>query len=265
MPKPRYSLAIISGTLRHWWTIICLNRRSTARRFAWQNFLRPVGARNTTHCRSQRRTTRRNRAKSNDAAPIPIRGEPPHRDGGFCLSRRIKVLPDIEAPESVVPQCRRTSPFPCVNGYVLIPVDDGFLVGQIEWLTVERSAYPKRRRHAGFGLIDLPYPLRKMSLNPLGTLRKKSFDPEQGEGYSFVEEPMRSLRLAPEFRSRQNANCDRLLSPVSRARQDRHKPARRKCRGACGPRPIVRSPPCCARQYGQWQVMLRGRLHPVVT
>ena len=62
-------------------------------------------------------------------------------------------------------------PFPRVNGYLLIPLDEGFLVGQIEWLTIERSAFPKRRGMQDFGLVDLPFPLRRLSLSPLGTLR----------------------------------------------------------------------------------------------
>ncbi len=85
----------------------------------------------------------------------------------------IKVSLDIEAPESVALNTGTPRPFPRVNGYVLIPNDDGYLVGQVEWLTIERSAYPKRRGMADFGLIDLPYPLRKLSLNPIGTLRKR--------------------------------------------------------------------------------------------
>lgn len=97
----------------------------------------------------------------------------------------IKVALDIEAPESVAMNAGGPRPFPRVNSYVLIPVDDGYLVGQIEWITVERSAFPKRRGMQDFGLVDLPYPLRKMSLNPLGTLRKKSINPEEGEEYSF--------------------------------------------------------------------------------
>src|ERR1700694_4927862 len=94
----------------------------------------------------------------------------------------VKVLLDIEAPESVALTAGGARPFPRVNGYVLMPVDDGYLVGQIEWLTIERSAFPKRRGVQDFGLVDLPYPLRKMSLNPLGTLRKQ---PSPGEHYSF--------------------------------------------------------------------------------
>lgn len=100
----------------------------------------------------------------------------------FIAPDEVKVLLDIEAPESVALNAGGPRPFPRVNGYVLMPVDDGFLVGQIEWLTIERSAFPKRRGVQDFGLIDLPYPLRKMSLNSLGTLRKQ---PGVGESYQF--------------------------------------------------------------------------------
>jgi hypothetical protein len=75
-------------------------------------------------------------------------------------------------------------PFPRINSYVLIPGDQGYLVGQVEWITIERSQYPKRKGMQDFGLVDLPYPLRKMSLNPLGNL---NYDDKQGDrqGYLF--------------------------------------------------------------------------------
>lgn len=92
----------------------------------------------------------------------------------FISPDEVKVILDIEAPDSVALNAGGVRPFPRVNGYVLMPVDDGYLVGQIEWMTIERSAFPKRRGMQDFGLIDLPYPLRKMSLNPLGTLRKQA-------------------------------------------------------------------------------------------
>lgn len=100
----------------------------------------------------------------------------------FVSPDEIKVALDIEAPESIALNAGGPRPFPRINSYVLIPVDDAFLVGQIEWLTVERSAFPKRRGMKDFGLVDLPYPLRKMSLNPLGTLRKS---PRDGAQYAF--------------------------------------------------------------------------------
>ena len=91
----------------------------------------------------------------------------------FVSPEEIKVVLDIEAPESIALNTGGPRPFPRVNGYLLVPVDDGFLVGQIEWITFERSPFPKRRGMQDFGLIDLPYPLRKLRLNPLGTLRAK--------------------------------------------------------------------------------------------
>ena len=91
----------------------------------------------------------------------------------FVSPDEMKVALDIEAPESVALNAGGPRPFPRVNGYLLIPVDDGFLVGQVEWLTIERSAFPKRRGLQDFGLVDLPYPLRRLSLNPLGTLQTK--------------------------------------------------------------------------------------------
>ena len=99
----------------------------------------------------------------------------------FVSPDEIKVALDIEAPESVALNAGTPRPFPRVNGYLLIPVDEGFLVGQVEWLTVERSAFPKRRGMQDFGLVDLPYPLRRLSLNPLGTLRTQP----DGAGYIF--------------------------------------------------------------------------------
>ncbi len=91
----------------------------------------------------------------------------------FISPDEVRVLLDIDAPDSVALNAGGVRPFPRVNGYVLLPVDDGYLVGQIEWLTIDRSAFPKRRGVQDFGLIDLPYPSRKMRLNPLGTLRKQ--------------------------------------------------------------------------------------------
>ena len=86
---------------------------------------------------------------------------------------RIEVSIDISAPESIALNTGIPRPFPRVNDYLLIPVDESFITGQVEWLTVERSAFPKRSGMRDFGLVDLPYPLRKLRLNPLGTLRMR--------------------------------------------------------------------------------------------
>ncbi len=91
----------------------------------------------------------------------------------FVSPDEIKVAIDIDAPESVALNTGTPRPFPRVNGYLLISVDEGFLVGQVEWMTIERSPFPKRRGMQDFGLIDLPYPLRRLRLNPLGMLRER--------------------------------------------------------------------------------------------
>ena len=99
----------------------------------------------------------------------------------FVSPDEIKVVLDVEAPESVALNAGGPRPFPRVNGYLLVAVDDAFLVGQTEWITVEHSTFPKRRGMQDFGLVDLPYPLRKLRLNPLGTLRLK----ESNGAYAF--------------------------------------------------------------------------------
>ena len=89
----------------------------------------------------------------------------------FVAPDDIRVTLDIEAPESVALNAGLPRPFPRVNGYLVIPVDECLLVGQIEWITIQQSPFPKRRGMQDFGLVDLPYPLRRLRLNPLGTLR----------------------------------------------------------------------------------------------
>ncbi len=99
----------------------------------------------------------------------------------FVSPDEIKVTLDIEAPDSVALIAGGPRPFPRVNGYLLVAVDEAFLVGQVEWLTVERSPFPKRRGVQDFGLVDLPYPLRRLRINPLGTLLRLA----PGGNYAF--------------------------------------------------------------------------------
>lgn len=88
----------------------------------------------------------------------------------FVSPDEIKVILEIDSPDSVALNTGTPRSFPRVNSYVLIPNEMGSLVAQVEWITVERSQFPKRRGMQDFGLIDLPFPLKKMSLNPLGKL-----------------------------------------------------------------------------------------------
>lgn len=103
----------------------------------------------------------------------------------FIAPDEIKVLLDIEAPDGVALNAGTPRPFPRINGYVLIPNDDGYLVAQVAWITIERSQYPKRKGMQDFGLVDLPYPMRKMSLSPLGGLAYESKDTNGDDVYRF--------------------------------------------------------------------------------
>ncbi len=82
----------------------------------------------------------------------------------------IRVLLEPNAPQATALNTGVPVGFPRINGYLLIPNETGALVGLIVWLGVERSQFPKRTGLKDFGLVDLPFPLRKISLTPLGTL-----------------------------------------------------------------------------------------------
>ncbi|BCK22203.1 DUF87 domain-containing protein [Vibrio cholerae] len=101
---------------------------------------------------------------------------------GFVSPSEIRVSLEIDSPDSVSLQGGSPRNFPRINSYVLISSDDGFLVGQVEWIAVEHSPYPKRRGLQDFGLIDLPFPLKKLSINPVGTLRVD----RKNEGFKFT-------------------------------------------------------------------------------
>jgi len=84
---------------------------------------------------------------------------------------RIEVLLDLEAPQVTALNTGTPVAFPRINGYVLIPNESGAIIGGISSVRIERLPYPKRRgTQQDFGLVDLPFPARLMSLTPLGTL-----------------------------------------------------------------------------------------------
>ncbi len=83
---------------------------------------------------------------------------------------RIEVLLEPNAPQATALNTGIPSGFPRINGHLLIPNETGAVVGLIVGLGIERSAFPKRTGLKDFGLVDLPFPLRKIALTPLGTL-----------------------------------------------------------------------------------------------
>jgi len=84
----------------------------------------------------------------------------------------IIVLLETDAPQNTALNTGVPSLFPRINSFVLIPNEVGALVGIISWLGVEQSTYPKRKGLKDFDLIDLPFPLRKIKIIPVGTIKR---------------------------------------------------------------------------------------------
>jgi DNA helicase HerA-like ATPase len=100
--------------------------------------------------------------------------------------QEIKVLLEINAPENTAINTGIPQVFPKVNGFVLMPNEAGALIGIISWIGIERSPFPKRSNYKDFDLIDLPFPLRKLSVSPIGVLKESSgkYEIERGV-YSY--------------------------------------------------------------------------------
>lgn len=92
----------------------------------------------------------------------------------FIAPDEIKVQLDLEAPDGIAANAGLPREFPRINSYVLIPNERGHIVCQVEWINIERSAFPKRKGYQDYGLIDLPFPIRKMKVAPLGILKMNS-------------------------------------------------------------------------------------------
>ena len=84
---------------------------------------------------------------------------------------QIFVLLELDAPQSTALNAGLPVAFPRIGSYVLLPNESGATVGYIAWVGIQRSPYPKRSGLRDFGLIDLPFPLRKMRVVPAGTLK----------------------------------------------------------------------------------------------
>lgn len=91
----------------------------------------------------------------------------------YVSPNEIKVVLDTSAPQNIALNTGSPSLFPRINGFVLIPNEVGALVGLISWIGVENSQFPKRKGYKDFDLIDLPFPLRRMSITPMGTLKQE--------------------------------------------------------------------------------------------
>ncbi len=79
-----------------------------------------------------------------------------------------RIVLDIDAPQSTALNTGSPTPFPNINSYLLIPTAGAMIVGLVVWVGIERSAFPRRAGLKDFGLVDLPYPMRKLTLSPQG-------------------------------------------------------------------------------------------------
>lgn len=87
----------------------------------------------------------------------------------------LRVAIDIEAPHGTALSSGVPVHFPRVNGLVVIPVEDGSLVGLVNSLAIVPSNFPKRTGLKDYGVVDLPYPARQMDITPLGVLRRSGY------------------------------------------------------------------------------------------
>jgi DNA helicase HerA-like ATPase len=85
---------------------------------------------------------------------------------------RVDVRLEVDAPQTTALNTGSPTAFPRLNGFIVIPNESGALVGIVTWLGIEHSSYPKRPGLKDFGLVDLPFPLRKMHVVPVGTLER---------------------------------------------------------------------------------------------
>ncbi|MDN5912862.1 MAG: DUF87 domain-containing protein [Yaniella sp.] len=88
----------------------------------------------------------------------------------FVSPDKIEVVLDSVAPDAIAINTGSPASFPRVNEYLLLPGDGGFTVGQIEWITVERSPQPQRYSRLDRDLVDIAHPMRRLSLSPVGVL-----------------------------------------------------------------------------------------------
>jgi uncharacterized protein len=87
---------------------------------------------------------------------------------------RITVRLELDAPQTTALNTGTPTAFPRLNGFVVVPNESGALVGIVVWLGVEPSYHAKRPGLKDFDLVDLPFPLRKMHLVPIGTLERRT-------------------------------------------------------------------------------------------
>jgi hypothetical protein len=83
----------------------------------------------------------------------------------------VRISLESRTPQATAFNTGTPTPFPRINSYVLIPNEAGATVCHISWIGTERASFPRTSSAKDAGLIDLPFPSRKMVVSPLGTLK----------------------------------------------------------------------------------------------
>ena len=97
-------------------------------------------------------------------------------------AERILVRLDPDAPQATALNTGAPAGFPRINGYVLIPNEGGATACIISSVRIDRLPFPTRMAtQKDFGLVDLPFPSRVMTLTPIGTLKARPV----GDALSF--------------------------------------------------------------------------------
>src|SRR4051794_28955358 len=95
------------------------------------------------------------------------------------------VAVDPEAPHGIALGSGTPVGFPHINGLVIIPTDDGSVVGVVHSVGIVPADYPKRPGLRDYGLIDLPFPARRLGVTPLGILRLQSYSKDGQAEYAI--------------------------------------------------------------------------------
>lgn len=83
----------------------------------------------------------------------------------------LTVAVDPEAPHGTALGSGTPTRFPHVNGIVVVPSDEGLVVGTVHSVGIVPADYPKRTGLRDYGVVDLPFPSRRLGVTPLGVLR----------------------------------------------------------------------------------------------
>ncbi|MEV4421952.1 DUF87 domain-containing protein [Patulibacter sp. NPDC049589] len=90
-------------------------------------------------------------------------------------SQLIARLSD-EAPFTTSLNAGAPTPFPRLNSFVVVAHESGAMVGMVTWIGAEAARWPPGHRRDETGLVDLPYPSRRMAITPIGTLERGRAD-----------------------------------------------------------------------------------------